>query len=314
VRRVVVQAPIDALELGSTQLKSIRDHWRDLAIERSRRAKRTKAEQRAIEQESKRLRQREYREKLKLLKEYGTYAPLSGELTPYRKTTINRRFRELEHLWTEAAFAPYPTKSATTRKEIKKQARSVKAKITKKGIFLPRAEKELRQPKGTLHFDKKTGLWEVHVHKLVKFKTHRPGLPDQRVFHEVRPLGGHLALLAKEKQIVERFKKLPTLKPNERLRFRIDGVNASRSTFTSIQQLLRYARDGYRKTERGKAAFMNSLTIEIVRKVSPKKRWVRGNVRTVDGFKARYANYDVSDYLLEGYDDDELDELGEEEE
>ncbi len=263
-----------------------------------------------------------YAEKRRLLKAYGMYSPVGAlaELTPSQRARVNAQYRQLESLIQGSSFAYYPTKAKATRRQIKSQARKSGAKATLKGIFVPRESKELRVQTGKLHYDERTGLWEVLVKRRY---TDRRG--RKHTVYERRPVAGAPALEAKRQAIRERFERMGAPGKGQRLRFIIQGRNVSKRTFGSLADVLEYAEKRYRKTDRARATFLDTLTIQVIERANKSKRMgPTRNAAVVRGFDAHRAKASkanlraiekarrrgVPDYMLEGFED--MDE-GEEE-
>ena len=219
---------------------------------------------------------------LAVVRALGLYAPTGDALTPARRRAIRKAARLAEELAQGAAFAPVGTLPKAARLEAAKAAKSIGARITKRGIFLPRAEREMRQAVGKLSKSRQTGMWEITVEK-----TFVGPQGEKRTITEIRPLAGLDALEAAEDRLNGAFGKIK-LRPDQRIRFAIHGQNVSRRGFRNMQDLLAYAKD-YRKGERAQATFLGSLMIVIYEKddngnfrrpvafVNNKKRVVQGN-------------------------------------
>jgi len=249
----------------------------------------------------------DYRKMQSLLSRFGVYEPKTRKITPAKKATIRKRWEAFEDLQKSAAFAEYPPgTSAKTKARIKRDARKAypaqfttarefpetellgKAITSKKGVWLPRAQRQINEPVGRLVYDRDMDAWALVVRKPTK-----SGLTAV----ERRYIAQSDVLDKKQKQIERRFNRMRPLKRNERLRF-IIGKNESRRTFRNMSELFRYAQR-YRKDDRARATFLNELVIEYVAKGPAEYVW-RGkgkkqhkakNVWTkrVEGFRA--SNY-----------------------
>ena len=286
--------------LGSAALADARRRLAQLEAERQARGKMSAREIAAATKKAAKARDAEYRAKARTLAELGLYNPKVDEaglplaLTPWRKRQINAGWREAEALATGAVFAEMPGKaSKTQRAEIRREVERAGGRITKTGIFLPRAEREMRQPKGRLTFDKQLGLWTVKVRKKVGRGS------DTRTITETRPLAGADALERLQGRFIKKFDKAPFDPRKERLRFIIHGRNVSKRSFRDLASLFKYA-NAYRSTARAQATFLDSLTIIRVVK-TPEGEW-RKPVGALGARGWRELDEDETD----GFDDEDL--------
>jgi hypothetical protein len=266
-RKTNAKSPQEQLAKSTQLLGSgaLRDARRQLIQAQANRAARHKAsakERKALDRQVALKRNAEIKAQLYQVQALGLYSPKlkPGErfkLTRGRKARIRQAYAQAEALAQGAVFAQYPTKSKPKRKAIQKQAKSVGALVTKKGIFLPRAERELRQPAGKLRYDKRLDIWVVDVKKTIK---HKGGATT---YTEHRPLAGFDALEKMRDRINSVFSTKKFNPKTQRLRFVIQGRNTSRQSFRDMQSLFDYARR-YRKDDRSRATFIDSLTIVVV--------------------------------------------------
>jgi hypothetical protein len=268
--------------LSSAALKEQRKRLNALAKQLERGIAQTPAEKN-------RLKNKQAKERLAELRKYGLYEPTGKELTPTRFKTINRKWNELQELLRTGIYAPYPSRAPKVRKEIQRAARDARnapegqaqrVKITKKGIFLGRDQREMKTSEsGTLFFDAELGIWEIKAVR--KMKDKRTGQIINRT--QYRALAGPEALILKQQMIRDKFARM-NLKPNEAVRFKIGNTSAfSRQAFTSIDRLFRHV-NGYRKSDPARANFMQDLSIIRFSKSEPDD-FTYSALR--DGFKVR---------------------------
>jgi hypothetical protein len=264
------------LKQGLKDLKSTREILRD-------------AEQRALEGVSYKpkafgkIPKADYRRMERLTKKFGLYDPKFDKLTPARQKTIRQKFMQLEHLVKNAVFAEYPPGAspklkAKIKSDVRKAyptspaeqayysgeavARKSKQSTSKRGIWLPKSERQMTAPVGQLKYDKKVGVYGVQVSKKTK-----SGI----VATEFRYIAGSDVLEKKQGQLNDRFEKIGGLKKNQRLRF-IIGRNESRRTFRNMGELFKYAAR-YRRDDQARATFLNELIIEVVEKGPAEYAW-----------------------------------------
>lgn len=226
----------------------------------------------------------DYRRMLSLEKKFGLYDPTGSELTPSRKRSIRQHFIQLEHLVKESVFAEFPQGSSAKKKreiigDLRKAYPTAPASssyfsgakvrprrrqlASKKGIWLPKAARQISAPIGQLKYDKDAGVYAVQVTKKTK-----SGL----LASEMRYIAGSDILEKKQDRLQRRFDRLRPLRKNQRLRF-IIGRNESRRTFRTMRELFKYA-ENYRSDAQARATFLNELLIEVVEKGTPRKKWV----------------------------------------
>lgn len=285
----------------------------------------------------------DYRKMLRLEKKFGLYDPLATELTPARKRQIRKHWGELEYLFENSTFAPFPVGIA--KKSKSRVARDLrrnypnppgeeqyfapgviapirKQRVTKRGIFKPISERQIGAVRGTqsfggesecvvttpnvgtLKYDRESDSWVVEVRRKTK-----SGLYAK----EIQYIAGPEVLEMKREKIIRRFEKMPKPKRNQRLRFLI-GSNESRITFRNMDQLFRYAAR-YRKDDQARATFLNELVIEVVQKGTARTKYrgrgkrrqkVRDYYHPVTGFRgSNYHEVDPSDFMDEWEDADE---------
>jgi hypothetical protein len=248
----------------------------------------------------------DYRRMARLEKRLGIYEPTGKVLTPSRKRAIRAHWVELENLSKDAVFAEYPAGASPKRKkEIARDLRRAYPKVTedvygqpttrakggkatKRGIFLPKSERQISAPVGRLQFDRDTGVWAVQVRK-----KNKEGL----YVAEMRYIAGSDVLDKKRDKLQRRFEKTGKLRRNQRLRF-IIGKNESRRTFRNMQELFKYAAR-YRRDDQARATFLNELIIEVVEKGEPRFKHVgKGKrARTVkDPWTKRSSAFRASNY------------------
>ena len=308
--------------LGSAALAAARRQVAQLEAEREARGQMTARERKNLAAREARARDREYRAKIAELQKLGLYAPRATPadirhasadvretlrlrpfaplraadvlLTPARMRSINRAWRQAENLGTGAVFAPMPGKaSAEDRATIRREVERAGGRVTRTGVFLPRAEREMRQPAGRLVYDRSLGLWTVKVSKTVGRKG------DRRTITEIRPLAGQDALEKTKNKFIKKFDKAEFNSKKERLRFIIHGRNVSRRSFRSLLELFNYA-EGYRKAAAAQATFLNSLTIiRVTRNTSGE--WMRPTGKLAA--RGKWADLDEDE--MERFDEDE---------
>jgi hypothetical protein len=240
-----------------------------------------------------RITDKDYRTMMRLTKRFGLYEPTATTLTPARKRAIRQHFAQLEDLTKNAVFAEYPQgASKKTRNTINRELRKAYPRApaarayfsgeevaprgrqltTKRGIWLPKSERQLSAPVGTLKYDRDTKTWAVQVSRKTK-----SGLMAQ----ELRYIAGSDVLERKQALMQRRFDRMQPMKRNQRLRF-IIGKNESRRTFRNMDELFRYA-SRYRRDDQARATFLNELIIEVVEKGRPvtKRRGTGKRARSV---------------------------------
>lgn len=200
----------------------------------------------------------EYKLKMKKLVKFGIYSPTSNEITKYRKTKINRYWREYgkEIEKDNVILVPLPEyASKSTKKKILDQATSLEMRTTRKGILLER----LGHRRGKIRYNKNRDEYQIELSGRVKYGERRGKKTTEYV-----PLTS-IDVLAKEK---ERFKQeadeLGPLKKNEILRFKVveNGVEGlSLSTFRTVDELIKYL-DRYERSKASRIELYRHIVIE----------------------------------------------------
>jgi hypothetical protein len=271
----------------------------------------------------------DYRRMLQLEKKFGVYEPTDTDLTPARKRAIRQRWNELEYLFENSTFTPFPVgMPKPTKRKVARELRRAfpnevteeqfqpirKQRVTKRGLFKPtgarqigsirqtqktgdRTESVVVEPNvGTLKYDRETGTWAIEVRRKTK-----QGL----YVKEINYIAGPEIEDAKFERLVRRFEKMPKPKRNQRLRFFMPGnpPNASGKVFRTMQELRNFLQH-YRKDAQARASFMNEITIAVVQKGGGTKSDPWREV--VSGFRgSNYHEIDPDDFMEEMEDDDE---------
>lgn len=285
--------------LGSQSLEQARATLAMMQERRKLRRRMDARERREFDRELRRAEKSEEKAKLLQVRNLGLYSPRltapNATLTRSQKAALNKAFRQAEALAKGAVFAPYHGQRKPARKEIAKAARQAGGRATSKGVFLPRADREMRVSAGTLRKDPNTGLWEITVKKTFLDKR-----GHQRTLTEIRPLAGMEALTASQDKLARRFDRVKIDKRTQRIRFQIHGRNVSRRSFRNIAEAMQYAM-GYRSGPRAQSTFLESLSFFVVEK--ERSRWTapvgwvnsRGRVRALPD----YAAEEIRDRIID---------------
>lgn len=225
-----------------------------------------------------------YRAELEALRRAGIYSPKRHEgertltLTKSRKAAIRRGVAELDSLADRTVFVAYP-KSAKARKTIATQVTKQGGKATRTGVFLPREEGELRRGSTRFVHDRSTGLWEVR-----QSYTYTNQAGERVTVGQTRFLDGAAALERQEAKLRKRFQALEAgLEKNQAVRFTIGGPNGnvSRASFRTWDNFKARVL-GYRRDPAAQAAFMESLTVYVAERESPRAKSYRVPVAWAD--------------------------------
>ena len=238
-----------------------------------------KAARAAARLEKKRATEANLRAEMAQLATFGLYNPKGRALTKSRKATIRKRFIEYEDLQRHAVFAPFPTRKKSERSKIASEVTRSGGKATRRGVFLPREEGELRKGDVRLVKDRATGLWEAR--QTYRY-TNAQG--ERRTITATRYLEGAEALERQEAILRRKFDAMQkSLGKNEAIRFTIGGPqgNVSRASFRSWDAFKRRVM-AYRRDPRAQASFMASLTVYVAAKESPQSRRYRVPVAWAD--------------------------------
>lgn len=200
------------------------------------------------------VRERSYTQKLKALEKVGAYNPKSETLTRYRKTRINRAYREFEQFLDSERFA-FVKLSKQGLKFANQPA--MNAVTTKRGMFIEREGYEKIYERKSKTFPGRT-----EIRKAWKAKT---GENKGKMIEDIVPLVPLAETLEDED---ERIRKAANafgpLKKDERLAFIINtgGVlGYSYNTYSSIDQLLRDVKARYKRSDDAMAYLMAHLII-----------------------------------------------------
>lgn len=257
---------------------------------------------------------------MQLERRFSVYAPKSAKLTPYRKKQIVRRWREFERLRRNATYADFSSEEQRKKvvKEFKKAypKRDYKfAKVSKRGLWQPKEERQISQTVGELKYDKDTGVYGVRVRKRTK---------NKMIAEEFRYIASSDVYGGMKEKLRGSFDRINgQLKKGQRIRF-IIGKNRSKRTFSNFDQMFDYL-DNYALTDVARASFLNALLLEVVSKGTPRVRYVQGkgkrSRRIEDKYTRQHNVFRVSDMHEVNYDDyvaaqEELgdDEYGEDDE
>lgn len=283
-----------ALNSGEEALKAAEKSLTNLAVKRRFKKNMTPREKRALDNSLKSARSAVYRQKVKLVKEYGLYSPISNKLTRSRKASVNKAWRQLEGLNKGAVFASTKGRTKAQKRKIARDIKKEGGRVTKAGVFLPRSESELKKKTGKLVYDKDIGSYKIIVEKKTK---------TGKLIREDRYIRGERSL----EKITERMqKKLAKLKLTGRQRIRavLGGANGNvtRRSFRTIKGLLNYLHH-YRKDPRALATFMNQATIIVTENARKTAR----PVMAMNVAKGKFFDPDLYDwqYLGEGDEEDD---------
>ena len=272
-------------ELGSEALANARKRLAQAEAERAARAKLSTKEKRQFDRRIQAAKSAELRAELQQVRAFGFYTPRlqPGEsvaaLTRSRKAAVRRAFRQLEAVQKGHVFASYPRTTKQTKKQIAQQVKAQGGRPTRKGVFLPREEGELRKGSTRIVRDKATGLWQAEQ---VYRYTDRMGV--RREIKVERYLDGADALMRQEESLKKRFDRMAADLPKDQaIRFTIGGPNGnvSRRAFRNWRQFIAYV-NGYRRDPAAQASFMASLTIYTAGKESLRSHEYRVPVAWAD--------------------------------
>lgn len=257
----------------------------------------------------------DYRRLLSVEKKFGLAdRVMATDLTPSKKRTIRKHWRELEYLFENSTFVPYPVGIAPkSKKRVQRDVRRFfpnppgeeqyhapgvvapkrKQRVTRKGVFKPTGQRQIGAKRGTqsfggeservvvepnigtLKYDRETDTWAIEVRR----KT-REGL----YVKELNYIAGPEVLEAKQERLRRRFEGMPKPKRNQRLRFFMNGnpPNASSKTFRNMEELFRFAAH-YRKDDQARASFLQEITIAVVQQGAVQYRAVgkRGHKKKI---------------------------------
>lgn len=199
-------------------------------------------------------RQREYKRKLAELEKTGLYLPKGKELTRYRKTQINKRYRQYSGiLESDDYFFIKPKGKA--KKPVLKQAKELNMQTTQTGIFM----EKLGAKRATVRKSKRKGEYEIRLTGKVK-----RGKRRGKKYETLIPLAPLDSIVDEKFRLRSMANSFGELKKNERLAFKIvEGgqENFSKSVFQNIQSLLKYL-EKYRKTDAERIKFFRHVVIE----------------------------------------------------
>lgn len=268
-------------DLGSALIASARRNRASLEAKRKFNTKLTTKQRATLDRELKKAKTRELQVELVQLRSLGIYSPIleGDQFTKSQRYSIRKKFRLAQDMQRHGVFAEFPKNiTKSQRLQIIKMSKARGGKATKRGIYIPRNEKELKGGKGRIIREADTGLFKVSVTKT--FKT-REGRTIQR--KEDRYLDGEIALLAVEKKLKRRVDRIvKELEPKERMIFAIGGPDGNRShrSFRSFNEMKSYL-EGYKSadTTHGLTTLMASLSILRILDTGWKRRdtWHRSD-------------------------------------
>lgn len=206
----------------------------------------------ALKAATTRKREQQYKRKLKALRDKGIYLPKSADLTKYRKTQINKKYRQFE---TELESGNFFFVKAPEKKVLR-QAKQLSMETTQTGIFI---EKQGAKRASIRKNKQHKGEYEIRLAGKVKRGANRG-----KEYETVIPISSLDALDDERNRLRGLAGKFGKLKKNERLAFKIVENNTtgySRSVFNNIETLIKYL-DKYRKTDPERIRFLRHVVIE----------------------------------------------------
>jgi hypothetical protein len=211
-------------------------------------------------------RQRDYLHKLNELRKVGAYEPTDETLTPYRKSRINKLWRELgdkiepgPHARAKWFFVGTDKLTGPERKHFLENARSLDIATTKRGVFLQREG----QRRARLAYNRENDEYDIVLTGKVKWGENKGKRISDRI-----PIGP-VDRIGRELERIENVaSKFGKLKKGEAISFVVieqgEEVGASQSTFTDAKRLRDYIDTRYHRDN--KAAKLKFLRMIRVRK------------------------------------------------
>lgn len=205
------------------------------------------------------IRQKEYTRKLKLLKQYGIYNPLSDNLSSYRKSLINKRYEKYREQIGSPDYVFLPVASKAKRfaaypKRILKKAKNLNMPVTRTGIFVAKEGSR----RAALGYNKELGEYEITLSGRTKWGKNR----GKRITTKI-PLASLDELDAQKERIIAEGRIFGKLKKNEALAFEIRGNGHdgfSHETFGDIELLMQKL-DEYKKSMPAKIKFFRHIVV-----------------------------------------------------
>jgi hypothetical protein len=201
---------------------------------------------------TKRKRIQAYKRKLKALQSKGIYIPKDEKLTKYRKTQINKRYRQFQNEIESGQF--FFVKAPN--KQVLKQAKQLSMETTRTGIFIEKqGAKRATIRKNRQH----KGEYEIRLSGKVK-RGERRG----KSYETIIPISPLDVLDDERNRLRKMAQKFGKLSKKERLAFRIvetGNEGYSRSVFQNIETLIKYL-DKYRKSDSERVQFLRHIVIE----------------------------------------------------
>lgn len=215
------------------------------------------------------IRAREYKRKLKLLEKAGIYNPLSPTdatpgadiLTAYRKGRINRAYAEykeyIDNPRNPFFFVSADSLNGRDKKRFLKDAKSLSMRTTKKGVFI---QKE-GQRRARIVKDKKRDEFDIVLTGKIKWGENKGKKISQRI--PIAPEGR----LEDERQRLENMaRSFGPLGNNDALSFVLYEnnveVGAHRSTYDSVDGVMRALNTYHKDNKSAKLAFFRLVTVQ----------------------------------------------------
>ena len=198
-------------------------------------------------------RQRDYEQRLKQLAKVGAYVPKSSEITPYRKSRINKAWIWYSPFLDKKSFFFIP--AGKRGKQVLERAANLNMVTSPKGIFFSK-------PKGAV----KATLETKRGRELqIKIKSYAEDKEGWRVREEYIPLVPTDALETEIERWRKEAEKLAPVKidQKERIAFKVtekDHEGFSRKIFHTIDDMIRYMQ-GYKHEYGDRVKFFRHITI-----------------------------------------------------
>lgn len=203
-------------------------------------------------------RERDYNKKLRELEKVGAYTPKAGGLTRYRKSQINRRYREIEPFLDTDRYAFVKLSKGGLKYAKQPQMQAV---TTKKGMFIEREHYQKIYERKS-----KTFKGETEVRKAWKAKT---GVEKGKWLEDLVPLVDlEVELEEGEENVRNLANAYGKLGPNERLTFILTTgghYGYSYNTYSNVDLMIADIRKRYKRND---ADMVEMLATLIVRKTT----------------------------------------------
>lgn len=203
----------------------------------------------------------EYRRKLKELRKIGAYEPTSDELTRYRKTQINKQWREYGSFLDDERrpffFVPADKLTGPERKAFLANARSLSIKTTKTGLFLQREG----QRKARLVWDNENKEYDVLLTGKVKWGENR----GKKIAHRI-PIAPVDRIDRELDRLESKARQMGPLGKGEALSFIViengDMTGASRNTYHNPETLRKRLAEYHVENKGHALAFLRLVVVQ----------------------------------------------------